>query len=68
MKYWFYWFLCGVGTYFFFNAIGKLIDKSGITLDDFVSCLLKIRDSVPIIVFILPVVCLAIKCIDNIMQ
>lgn len=68
MKSLLYCFLFGVGTYFLFSSIGKLIDKSGLTLEDFCSILLKIRDSVPIIVFIFPVVCLAIKCIDNFMQ
>lgn len=70
MKIWFWSFGCGIGTYFLFDAIVKLVDKSGITLESFVSCLLKIRDSLPIgipILFIGFLICLVVKCIDNIM-
>jgi len=71
MKKLFCYFLYGLGTYFLFNTIGKLIDKSGITLEDFVSCLLKIRDSMSPIFFILPLIFfsyLAFKCVNNIFK
>lgn len=71
MKIWFWSFICGIGTYFLFDAIGKLIDKSGITLESFVSCLFKIRDSLPIAVSILFIgflICLTFKSIDKFME
>ena len=70
MKSLLYCFLFGMGTYFLFSSIGKLIDKSGLTLEDFCSIFIEIRDSIPVVVFIVPIVfiiSIVFKCIDNIM-